>query len=42
VPPVPHVMAFGYKRGIPEILERAGIGPRLDQAVTMTHTPTTD
>ena len=36
-----HVMAFGYERGIPEILERAGIGTRPDQAVT-THTPTTD
>lgn len=23
-----HVMAFGHERGIPEILERAGIGPR--------------
>ncbi|PZS02946.1 MAG: 5,10-methylenetetrahydrofolate reductase [Pseudonocardiales bacterium] len=23
-----HVMAFGYERGIPEILERAGVGPR--------------
>lgn len=36
-----HVMAFGYERGIPEILERAGIGPRPDQAVT-TQAPITD
>ena len=28
-----HVMAFGYERGIPEILERAGVGPRPDRAV---------
>jgi methylenetetrahydrofolate reductase (NADPH) len=27
-----HVMAFGYERGIPEILERAGVGPRPDRA----------
>jgi methylenetetrahydrofolate reductase (NADPH) len=27
-----HVMAFGYERGIPEILERAGIGPRPEHA----------
>jgi methylenetetrahydrofolate reductase (NADPH) len=25
-----HVMAFGYERGIPEILERAGVGARND------------
>ncbi|MGH3752857.1 MAG: methylenetetrahydrofolate reductase [Pseudonocardiaceae bacterium] len=31
-----HVMAFGYEQGIPEILERAGIGPRPDQAATTT------
>jgi methylenetetrahydrofolate reductase (NADPH) len=29
-----HVMAFGYERGIPEILERAGVGPRPDRAAT--------
>jgi methylenetetrahydrofolate reductase (NADPH) len=23
-----HVMAFGYERGIPEILDRAAVGPR--------------
>jgi len=28
-----HVMAFGYERGIPEILERAGVGPRPDRSV---------
>jgi methylenetetrahydrofolate reductase (NADPH) len=27
-----HVMAFGYEQGIPEILERAGVGPRPDHA----------
>jgi methylenetetrahydrofolate reductase (NADPH) len=25
-----HVMAFGFEHGVPEILERAGIGPRAD------------
>jgi methylenetetrahydrofolate reductase (NADPH) len=29
-----HLMAFGYERGIPEILERAGVGPRPDHTVT--------
>jgi len=24
-----HVMAFGFEHGVPEIIERAGIGPRL-------------
>jgi methylenetetrahydrofolate reductase (NADPH) len=28
-----HVMAFGYEQGIPEILERAGVGPRPDRSV---------
>jgi methylenetetrahydrofolate reductase (NADPH) len=27
-----HVMAFGFERGVPDILERAGIGPRLPLA----------
>jgi methylenetetrahydrofolate reductase (NADPH) len=41
-----HVMAFGYERGIPEILERAGVGPRPDysasmQSGTATHKPAT-
>jgi methylenetetrahydrofolate reductase (NADPH) len=27
-----HVMAFGYEQGIPEILERAGVGPRPGRA----------
>ena len=29
-----HVMAFGYERGVPEILRRAGLGPRLIGATT--------
>jgi methylenetetrahydrofolate reductase (NADPH) len=29
-----HVMAFGHERGIPEILDQAGVGPRPDQAVS--------
>jgi methylenetetrahydrofolate reductase (NADPH) len=27
-----HVMAFGFERGVPDILERAGVGPRADLA----------
>jgi methylenetetrahydrofolate reductase (NADPH) len=23
-----HVMAFGFERGVPDIVERAGVGPR--------------
>jgi methylenetetrahydrofolate reductase (NADPH) len=29
-----HVMAFGYERGIPEILERAGVAPQAPGATT--------
>jgi methylenetetrahydrofolate reductase (NADPH) len=28
-----HVMAFDFERGVPEILERAGIAPREDDSV---------
>jgi methylenetetrahydrofolate reductase (NADPH) len=27
-----HVMAFGFERGVPDILERAGVGPQADLA----------
>jgi methylenetetrahydrofolate reductase (NADPH) len=29
-----HVMAFGFEHGVPEILERAGIGPRVTTVST--------
>ena len=28
-----HIMAFGFEHGVPEILERAGLGPRPDENV---------
>jgi len=28
-----HVMAFGFERGVPEILERAGLAPRGNENV---------
>jgi methylenetetrahydrofolate reductase (NADPH) len=32
-----HVMAFGYERGVPEILDQAGVGRRPDEAVPTLH-----
>jgi methylenetetrahydrofolate reductase (NADPH) len=30
-----HMMVFGYERGNPEILERAGVGPRPDHTASI-------